>query len=452
MRTFDTISTMQTGEFEHDNLNGPVKRSLEARPCLAGKRIAAVLYSTYPSDPRPRRAAEVLVREGASVQMICLREKDDEPRRETFNGVDVTRVPLKRRRSGKLSYLIQYGIFILLAAAILTRRTIKQRFDLVHVHNMPDVLVFSALIPKLFGAKVILDLHDPMPELMTTIFGLPEKSYAVRLLKILEKWSLAFADAILTVNEACKRIFSARSCASEKITVVMNSPDEEIFQFQPPSVPVAVEPDVSKRFLLMYHGSLVERHGLDLAVQALVRVRKSIPGAELKIFGHSTPFLEEVLRTARAAGLGEQAISYMGPKNLEQIAVAIRNCDVGIIPNRKSIFTQINTPTRIFEYLSQGKPAIVPRAPGILDYFGPEELVLFELGAAEDLAAKIEYVFWHPGEMVRMVGRAQQTYEEHKWSSEQTRLVSLVERLLKRPGNSAIHASQSSLALQESGR
>ena len=35
---------------------------------------------------------------------------------------------------------------------------------------MPDVLVFSALVPKAFGAKVILDLHDPMPELMQTIF------------------------------------------------------------------------------------------------------------------------------------------------------------------------------------------------------------------------------------------------------------------------------------------
>jgi hypothetical protein len=28
---------------------------------------------------------------------------------------------------------------------------------------MPDVLVFGTLIPKLFGAKVVLDLHDPMP-------------------------------------------------------------------------------------------------------------------------------------------------------------------------------------------------------------------------------------------------------------------------------------------------
>jgi glycosyltransferase involved in cell wall biosynthesis len=421
-----------------------------ARLGLAGKRIVAVLYSSYPSDPRPRRAAEALAREGATVEVICLRETDDQPLHEVFNGVHVIRVPLKRRRAGKMSYLVQYGVFILLAGAILTRRTIQQRFDLVHVHNMPDVLVFSALIPKLFGARIILDLHDPMPELMMSIFGLREKSYAVRLLKMLEKLSLRFADAAVTVNEACRKILASRSCGPEKITVVMNSPDEEIFRFREPSTPAVVHPDISKPFIVMYHGSLVERHGLDLAVQALIKVRNSIPSAELRIFGHSTPFLEQVLQSVDGLGLTNEAIRYLGPKNLEQIAFAISECDVGVIPNRKSIFTQLNTPTRIFEFLSQGKPVIVPRAPGILDYFGPEELVLFELGDAEDLAAKIEYVFWHQADLSLMVERAQRVYQTHKWSTERTRFLSLVEALLGVPRSSTILAQETSLALLDS--
>jgi glycosyltransferase involved in cell wall biosynthesis len=416
-------------------------------PRLSGKRVVAVLYSDYPADPRPRRAAEALAKEGANVEMICLRESDDQPRREIFNGVDVTRVPLKRRRAGKMSYLVQYGVFILAAGAILTYRSFQRRFDLVHVHNMPDVLVFSALIPKLTGSKIILDLHDPMPELMMSIFGLREKSYAVRLLKMLEKLSLWFADAVMTVNEACRKIFASRSCAPEKITVVMNSPDEEIFRFREPSISGRSEPDLSKPFVLMYHGSLVERHGIDLAVRALIRVRKSIPGAELRIYGRSTPFLEQVLQSVDGLGLSKEAVRFLGPKNLEQIAFAINECDVGIIPNKRSIFTQINTPTRIFEFLSQGKPVIVPRAPGILDYFGPKELMLFELGDAEDLAAKIEYAFWHREELALMVERAQRVYQAHKWSTERTHFVNLVETVLGAPQSSTILAQGNSLAL-----
>lgn len=101
-----------------------------------------------------------------------------------------------------------------------------------------------------------------------------------------------------------------------------------------------------------------------------------------------------------------------------------------VIPNRRSIFTEINTPTRIFEFLSQGKPVIAPRVPRILDYFGLEELVFFELGDADDLAVKMEYAFGHPEEIVRIVERGQEVYRMHKWRSERLRLVSLTNRLL----------------------
>ena len=98
---------------------------------------------------------------------------------------------------------------------------------------MPDVLVVSALIPKTLGAKVILDQHDPMPELATTIFGMDEGSLAVRIIKQLEKWSLARADLVITVNAVCKSLFAERSCPPGKIGVVMNAPDGKYFLFEP---------------------------------------------------------------------------------------------------------------------------------------------------------------------------------------------------------------------------
>jgi glycosyltransferase involved in cell wall biosynthesis len=396
---------------------------------LTGKRVVAIQYASY-LHPRPRMAAEALAEAGATVEMICLRETDEEPEHESLNGVHITRVPMQHLRGGKLSYFLRYGMFILLSGWIVTRRGWKQRYDLVHVHNMPDILVFSALVPKLLGAKIILDLHDPMPELMITIFGLTEGSCWVRLLKKLERWSIGFADAVLTVNEACKKMFSARSCPPGKITVVINSPYERAFHDREPSRKNLAARDKSKPFVLMYNGTLVERHGLDLAVTALAKTRASIPNAQLRVYGRSTPFLQQVMKSLGESELSE-AVRYLGSRNLEGIAEAIGECDVGIIPNRRSIFTEINTPTRIFEFLSQGKPVIAPRVPGVLDYFGPQELVFFELGDADDLAAKMEYVFRHPEEMVGIVERGQQVYRAHRWSSERLRFVGLVSRLLK---------------------
>ncbi len=398
-----------------------------ARGLLAGKRAAVVLFSHYPADPRPRRAAEALVADGVTVDLICLQADRSEPRREVVNGVNVTRIPLKRRRSGKLRYAWQYSAFVAISLGHLALRSLTRRYHLVHVHNMPDVLVFSALIPKLLGAKVVLDLHDPMPELMQTIFNLPADSVAVRSLKAMEKTSIRFADVVVTVNEACKRIYSSRSCPPEKIRVVINSPDDNVFKLRQPTVTFSREP--GREFQVLYHGSLVHRNGFDLAVEAMQTVRKVIPTAVLVVCGAKTPFFDAVMHSARERGLVD-TVRYLGPQNLQQIVEAIDRCDLGIVPNHRNLFTEINTPTRIFEYLALGKPVIAPRARGILDYFGENDLIYFELGDSCDLARQIEYAYDHPEEVQEIVERGQQVYCRHTWTRERAGLLDTVVALV----------------------
>ena len=395
---------------------------------LRGKRVAMVMFSHYPADPRPRRAVDALVNEGMQVDLVCLAD-GNASRREILNGIEVLRIPLKRRRGGKLAYVYQYSAFILISLMLFGWRALTRGYDLVYVHNMPDVLVLSGLVPKLLGAKVILDQHDPMPELMTTIFGLDEKSRSVRLIRLLEKWSIAFADALITVNIACKRIFSSRSCRPEKIEVVMNTPDESIFRFRSAEAKPAGSLDGSKPFVIMYHGSLVERNGLDLAVEALALIQETLPNAELRVYGSNSPFLERVLEMARSKGV-DKAVRYLGPRRLEELVHEIDACDVGVIPNQKNSFTAINTPTRIFEYLSLGKPVIAPRTAGIQDYFSKDSLLFFEAGDAQDLAKVLQYAFLHPAELSELAKRGQEVYREHDWRCEKLRLTGLVAKLL----------------------
>jgi glycosyltransferase involved in cell wall biosynthesis len=180
---------------------------------------------------------------------------------------------------------------------------------------------------------------------------------------------------------------------------------------------------------MMYHGSLVERNGLDLAVDVLARVRAPVPAAELRIYGRKTPFLEKVMGEVRNKGL-EHCVHYLGPRSLEDLVQEIEDCDVGIIPNHRSAFAEINTPTRIFEYLALGKPVIAPRAAGICDYFDDRSIVFFEIGNAEDLARQTEYVFSHPTEVIEIVRRGQEVYREHSWRIERSRLTGMVAGLL----------------------
>jgi glycosyltransferase involved in cell wall biosynthesis len=400
--------------------------SVKARR-LNGKRAAVIVLSHYPNDARVRRAAETLIEEGMIVELICVKRNKGERTRDRFNSVEILRVPLRHRRGGKVAYLFHYLTFLVVSFVLVALRSLTRRYDLVHVHNMPDILVFSALVPRLLGAKLVIDLHDPMPELMQSIFGMDEASRGVRLLKALERLSISLADAVITVNKTCRNIFSSRSCAPEKICVVMNSPDEKVFAFRP--VSVANSMARTRPFVVMYHGTLVERNGLGLAVEAVNRVRQTVPNVELRVYGDRTPYLEKVLSAVKEQG-NQHWVRYMGPKMLDQIVQAIDDCDVGVVPNLRSIFTQINTPTRIFEFLARGKPVIAPSSPGVLEYFAEDSLVSFELGDAADLACKIELVICHPVQVNEITRRGQQVCLAHRWSREREGLVELVLKLL----------------------
>ena len=390
-------------------------------PRLTGKRVAMVTFSSYPFDPRPRRAIDALVGAGATVDLVCLAD-EKAPRREVRNGIDVLRVPLKHPRRGKLEYALRYGLFIFASGSVFALRSLRRRYDLVYVHNMPDILVLSALVPKALGAKVVLDLHDPMPELMKTIFNVSDDNQSVQWMKRLEKWSIARADLVVTVNIACQRIFSSRSCRAEKIAVVMNAPDGQIFPFREAADQKVGARSNTKPFIIMYHGSLVERNGLDVAIDALARVRQAIPNAELHVFGRSTAFLEQMRGFAKSKGVYD-VVRYQGPRRLEELVTEIDRCDVGVIPNHRNAFTDINTPTRMFEYLALGKPVIAPSTLGITDYFDKDSLLFFEAGDAADLARQIEFAYSHPKEILEVAQRGQAVYREHTWDRERQTLL-----------------------------
>jgi glycosyltransferase involved in cell wall biosynthesis len=396
---------------------------------LKGGRAAVVLYSDYATDPRPRREAEALSAAGMEVDVICLRQNPNGHWREKINGINVFHMPLKRRRAGKLIYILQYAWFLLCSFFLLSAWSFKKRYQLVHVHNMPDFLVFSGLVPRLRGAKIILDLHDPMPELFCSIYGLTDGHFIVRWLKRMEKSSIAFADLVLTPNTTFKELFASRSCPPGKIETVMNSPETTIFNFRKYISPVEA-PDRDKSFTLMYHGLLVERHGLDLAIQAVAQIRSQIPNIKLHIYGAPTDYLETIMELVRKLNL-ENAVLFHGFKDLDEIAKEISKIDLGLVPNRLNSFTRLNFPTRIFEYLAMNKPVLVPSTKGIRDYFDDNEILFFEGGNVDDMAGKIQWAYEHPPELRQLMESGRKIYERNCWDLERERFIGLVENLVQ---------------------
>lgn len=390
-------------------------------------RSCMVVFSYYPADPRPRREAESLIDAGMEVDLICLCD-ENQTAREVVNGVGVYRLPIRRMRGGKIRYLWEYAVFILLASLKLSALHLRRRYAVVHVHNMPDVLVLSALLPRLMGAKIILDLHDPMPEVYMTKYDIGSNHPVIRLLLALERWSIAFSHLVLTPNIAFRDLFVARSCAPVKVRVIMNSPDVRIFGKKPQAS--AEIPSDGPKFVVMFHGTIVERHGLDTALEAIAKLRSAIPELRFEVYGEGD-FVDRFLKTVRELRL-KDVVHYHGSVSLETIAAAIPFIDVGLVPNKRSVFTEINLPTRLFEYLCMGKPVIAPRTKGILDYFDDNALPYFEAGNADSLAAVIRELRDNPARTREYVEHGARVYAAHSWDEQSRELVSLVEDLAER--------------------
>ncbi len=400
-------------------------------------KLAAVVFSYCPADPRVRRESEALAEEGLDVDVICLKGPG-QGWSERVRGVRYIRLPITRKRGGKLRYAWEYFAFTVMAFFVVAGLHLRHWYSAVHVHNMPDVLVFSALVPRLLGSKVILDLHDPMPEVFMTKYDLDADHALIRVLRFFERLSIAFSSVVLTPNIGFRDLFIARGCPEDKIHVIMNTPQESVFGGRAGgAVASGAQPvrrtsdgDGQASFTIMFHGTIVERHGLSTALEALSRLKDTAPPIRFDIYGEGD-YTQEFLALVRKLEL-DDVVTYHGFVTLETIAEAIETVDLGLIPNLRSTFTEINLPTRIFEYLCKGKPVIVPRTKGILDYFGDDDILFFEPGDAESLADAIFKAQSDSELRGRVLERGMRVYAKHSWRLESEKLVGIIDDLIGR--------------------
>jgi glycosyltransferase involved in cell wall biosynthesis len=386
--------------------------------------ILMAAYTNYRRDPRVRREAEALVERGHHVVFLASRQAG-EPHRETIAGVEVVKQHgLSNPRTSTLMYMVDYGLFFLCVMMHLCMHPLRYR--LIHINNMPDFLVFAAWLPRLIGRPVIHDVHDLMPELYAEKFGGGKAGGFVRLLELQERWAGRFASAVLTVEERLRDILSNRGIPRERIHVLMNLPDDRIFAPRPP--PPARQPH--DPFVLVYHGTLARRLGLDVAIEAIALARDALPRLELRIIGAGEE-REALIDLSKRLGVAHLVRFSEGFVAVERIPALIADADVGLIPLRVSSGTDIMLPTKLLEYVSMEIPCIAPRTGTIARYFDSDMVQFFEAENPASLRDAIVMLARDPERRGRLAQEATKRFgRRYRWSEHRNIYTSLVERLL----------------------
>ena len=386
--------------------------------------ILMAAYTNYRRDPRVKREAEALVEAGHRVVFLASRQPG-QPNRETIAGVEVVKVPgLNNDRTSMLVYMLDYGIFFLMISLHLLRHPFRYR--LVHINNMPDFLALAAWLPRLLGRPVIHDVHDLMPELYLEKFGADEHRSLVRALKLQERWAGRFASAVITVEERLKDILAGRGIPRHKIHVLLNLPDDRIFRPLPARPPKASDAP----FVLVYHGTLARRLGLDVAIEAVARARSAIPRIELRIIGAGEERAALIALRDRL-GLQDHVTFSDGFVPVEKIPSLIEDADIGVVPLRMSSGTDIMLPTKLLEYVTMGIPCVVPRTGTIARYFDERMVRFFEAENPNSLADAIVALHHDPALRSSLAKEATERFgRTYRWSEHKKVYTSLVSRLL----------------------
>ncbi len=386
-------------------------------------RHCMIVYALYPyAETRVQREAEGLLASGIEVDVICPRS-DPEPPFEIHNGVTIHRVKMKwARKKGLLRQIWQYIKFITLVALKVTGLHFRNHYNVIQAHNLPDFLVFSALIPKIFGARVILDIHDLSPEFYQSWFRKSPRHILVRLVVLQERLSCMFADHVITVSEIWREKLIKRGVRPEKCTSVMNLADTRIFK------PQSREGIENNRFNLFYHGDLSDRYDLDMVIKSAAELRQRCPQLRVVLVGNGRN--DKYLKSLTAdLGLDESVVKFIDMVPAEELLPLFPLADVGIVPLRNDAHASLALATKLMEYAVMGLPTIVSRTVGHAYYFDDSMVQFYTPCDYEDLKRNIVAIYEDPQRRQAIAKGILAFNVRHNWKDECAKYVACVKKL-----------------------
>ncbi len=390
----------------------------------AGNSVLMIAYTNYRTDPRVIRAAEAAVHAGFDVDVLVLRRKDD-PDVEVLGGARIIHLNQYRYRGGGLfKYMLAYLQFFVRCFFKGTCLYLQKRYKVIHVNNIPDFLVFCTLVPKLLGARVILDIHDPMPNTFASKFKAGEHGFYFKCLLWQELASASYADRVITVHDPLKNLVLVKhGLPADSIGVIANFADDDVFRLRP-------DYNADGKLRIIYHGTILERYGLRTLLEAISKV-ESRDKISLRIIGEGD-FSSELAGLIVSLKVEDVVKFENRVFPLDQIPEIIADANLGLVPLEISSITNYALPLKLLEYISMGLPVVTVRNAAIGYYFGDDDCLFYHSNDAESLRAVLDRVANDRGLLRHYREKSVVLRGKFLWSNERQKYIELLRELAQR--------------------
>jgi glycosyltransferase involved in cell wall biosynthesis len=320
------------------------------------RKICIVTSAPYKADNSVRVYTETLAARGDRVDVVNISDSQHHQSEGEVHGV--TRYRVQRPKYDECNNWVYTwrSLRVLVSLSMeLTRLHKRNRYDVIHIYNMPDCFVFAAWYPKLAGAKLIRDLHNVSAELVAKKFHTKLSASSHGFFKAVASLPLRFADHVIVPTKFFSEKVNAPAIPKERCSVLFGHVDHEMF-------PCKARTKTRPGFVIVCLGGLQSHQSLDIAIQAFDEVRCNTPDAELHIYagppGQMRAFMSPLIQTLGLEGV----VKFYASTPVAEMVEVIANADIGLVPVPADVLEAEAYAAKIIEFMTHGVPVITSQA------------------------------------------------------------------------------------------
>ncbi|MBK8480830.1 MAG: glycosyltransferase family 4 protein [Proteobacteria bacterium] len=273
-------------------------------------------------------------------------------RREVVQGVQVVRAPIYAAANrGMFRRSLNYASFSLSAAAV--GPWVTERPDVL-VATSPQFLVAAAglWLSTLKRVPFVFEVRDLWPQSIVEVGAMRAESPMIRVLEAVERLLYRRADRIVVVTHAFVDALVRRGVPRDKLEVVTNGVDLELFRPQARQQARA-ELGLPEGFLATYVGTHGMAHGLGLLLDAAKALAPT--GMRFLLVGEGA---EKQRLVERAAAEGIENVSFWQQQPRERVSRIVAASDLCLVLLRDLPLFRAVIPSKIFEFMGAGRPIL----------------------------------------------------------------------------------------------
>lgn len=316
-------------------------------------------YFKTPEEPGGTRSywiSQELIKRGHQVVMITGSNKNHpDSAIEHVDGIEVHYI--KNEYNNYMSALSRIKSFISFMFKAIGEGCRQKDVDLVFATSTPLTTGAVAIALKwLKGWKYVFEVRDLWPEAL--IQEGVDNPVVVWALRLLEKMSYGKAEHVISLSPGMEEGVLKVGISKSKSTMIPNMAKPDKFYPRSPSPEIMAKFDIDiHKFNIIHFGSMGASNGLGYIVNAAKMAQER--GADDLNFiflgdGSTQPMLKDMVK-----GYGLRNVQFLGDHGMEVVSEIVNCCDASIVSFNNVPILATNSPNKLFDSLSAGKPVIV---------------------------------------------------------------------------------------------